>query len=113
MTIDDNERVACTDGSFDPGLGPNGPVDEIQIQPDGRIVIAGTFSKYNGVSRPGLARILPDGRLDESFVPDGLFSFETDPVKLVLLADGRVLAVGNPVASGLPRSGLVRLPSPC
>ncbi|PYL84674.1 MAG: hypothetical protein DMF23_05515 [Verrucomicrobia bacterium] len=45
------------DLSFDPGNGPNGDVNAIIIQPDGRIVIGGTFIGYNGFARGGVARI--------------------------------------------------------
>src|SRR5213082_178144 len=55
------------DLSFDPGNGPNGDVNAIVIQPDGRIVIGGTFIGYNGFSRGGVARVLGNGGLDSSF----------------------------------------------
>ena len=55
------------DLSFDPGNGPNGDVNAIIIQPDGRIVIGGTFIGYNGVARGGVARVLGNGALDPSF----------------------------------------------
>jgi len=38
--------------------------------PDGRILIGGQFSRYNGVPRSNLARLLPDGSLDLSFLLD-------------------------------------------
>ena len=55
------------DLSFDPGNGPNGDVNAIVIQPDGRILIGGTFIGYNGFSRGGVARVLGNGGLDSSF----------------------------------------------
>src|SRR5437762_779239 len=55
------------DLSFDPGNGPNGDVNAIIIQPDGRILIGGTFIGYNGVSRGGVVRVLGNGALDPSF----------------------------------------------
>ncbi len=45
------------DPSLDPQLGPNNVVLHHAIQPDGRVVIAGDFSDYNGVSRNRIARI--------------------------------------------------------
>src|SRR4051812_37615349 len=39
------------------------------IQPDGKIIISGSFTNYNGVPRAGLARVNPDGSLDLSFDP--------------------------------------------
>jgi uncharacterized delta-60 repeat protein len=60
-----------TDGSvdlsFDPLNGPSGDVNAIVIQPDGRIVIGGTFIGYNGFARGGVARVLGNGALDPSF----------------------------------------------
>src|SRR5438477_11013333 len=49
------------DLSFDPGNGPNGDVNAIVIQPDGAIVIGGTFIGYNGFARGGIARVLANG----------------------------------------------------
>ena len=45
------------DTTFDPGLGTEGPVSDIVIQPDGNIFICGSFTSYDGVSRNGIARI--------------------------------------------------------
>src|SRR5207248_4633688 len=55
------------DLSFDPGNGPNGDVNAIVIQPNGAIIIGGTFIGYNGFARGGIARVLADGVLDPSF----------------------------------------------
>ena len=46
-------------------------------QPDGRVVIGGSFGRVSGVARRNLARLLPDGRIDPT---------------LSLAADGAVLA---------------------
>lgn len=56
------------DASFDPGAGANGPVEAMTVQPDGRILIAGGFTSVAGAPRPRLARLLPDGAVDPSFV---------------------------------------------
>lgn len=45
----------------------NGRVMDLAVQPDGRIVICGYFSKVNGVGVPHIARLNPDGSLDPSF----------------------------------------------
>src|SRR5256886_1114876 len=55
------------DLSFDPGSGPSGDVNAIVIQPDGRIVIGGTFIGYNGFAPRGIAPGLGNGALDPSF----------------------------------------------
>jgi uncharacterized delta-60 repeat protein len=55
------------DLSFDPLNGPSGDVNAIVIQPDGAIIIGGTFIGYNGFARGGIARVLANGGLDPSF----------------------------------------------
>src|SRR4030095_6087746 len=55
------------DLTFDPGNGPSGDVNAIVIQPDGAIIIGGTFIGYNGFARGGIARVLANGVLDPSF----------------------------------------------
>lgn len=58
------------DTSFNPGTGITGTDDEIfcmVLQPDGKIVIGGVFTSYNGVPRGNIARINADGSLDTSF----------------------------------------------
>ncbi len=46
-----------------------GRVMDMAIQDDGRIVICGFFTSVNGVDVPYLARINPDGSLDQTFHP--------------------------------------------
>lgn len=62
-----------TDGSldlsFDPGTGADGFVNAVAIQPDGRVLIGGGFSAYNGVGRNHIARLLTNGLIDPQFNP--------------------------------------------
>ncbi len=39
----------------------------IALQPDGKIIIGGSFDEYNGETRYNIARLYPDGSLDTSF----------------------------------------------
>jgi uncharacterized delta-60 repeat protein len=55
------------DANFDPGTGTNGPVYSLAIQADGKIIIAGEFTSYNGTPRKNIARLKADGTLDLSF----------------------------------------------
>jgi len=52
------------DGSLDtscnPGLGPDNSVSSFAIQRDGRILVGGKFSTFDGVPRNGIARLNPD-----------------------------------------------------
>ncbi|MFN4181410.1 MAG: delta-60 repeat domain-containing protein, partial [Candidatus Paceibacteria bacterium] len=60
-----------TDGTLDPafaiGSGPNGAVLGASLQSDGKLIIGGVFTSYNGVSRNRIARINTDGTLDTTF----------------------------------------------
>jgi uncharacterized delta-60 repeat protein len=47
------------DTTFSPGSGASGTVRAIAVQNDGKILIGGSFSTYNGTSRNGIARLLP------------------------------------------------------
>ena len=42
----------------------------VELQPDGRILIYGSFNRVNGIPRTGVAWLLPDGSVDPAFVPD-------------------------------------------
>lgn len=81
--------------------GANGTIRAMTRQPDGRMLIAGSFTAYNGIPRSGIARLEPDGSLDTSFSPkgdaSGVLAFATDfnggPGSANLFA--RPIVVGN------------------
>ena len=58
-------------GSFDFKDGFNGEVWSVDKQSDGRVIVSGNFTTYNGVSTPmaKLCRINLDGSIDSSFSP--------------------------------------------
>ncbi len=55
------------DLTFNPGSAANGTIYTIALQSDGKIIIGGTFSAYNGTAIFGIARLNDDGSLDNSF----------------------------------------------
>ncbi len=67
-----------SDGSVDTAFNlrapMNGEAHSADVDPSGRIYVAGYFSTVAGISRPGLARLLSDGTLDSTFVPTQTFS---------------------------------------
>jgi uncharacterized delta-60 repeat protein len=94
------------DAAFSPtGAGLNGAVTALALQPDGRIVVGGAFTAYDGTPRARIARLMPTGALDASFDPgSGL----DGPVEAVALrAGGDILAAGAfSKADGQNRGGL-------
>jgi uncharacterized delta-60 repeat protein len=96
------------DVSFDPAAGANGNVHDLVVQSDGKVVIAGTFTSYNGVSRNRIARLNPDGSLDGSFNPGS--GFNGGVFALALQPDGKILAGGSFSSfNGTARENFVRL----
>ena len=70
----DGIALLHTDGSldtgFNPGLGFNGTVNALATQPDGRVLVGGNFTSYNGTPRNYVARLNRDGSLDATFNPE-------------------------------------------
>ncbi len=62
------------DTTFNPGAGANGTVWSVLTQPDGRVLIGGDFTSYNGTSRNHVARLNTDGSLDATFNPSNILS---------------------------------------
>ncbi len=99
---------------FDPNV--NGAVDFVVVQPDGKILIGGTFSALapNGgpsVTRNRIARLNLDGSLDPAFDPNPSGGeFGGAVLSMVVQADGKILVGGNFTGiGGQPRNNLARL----
>ncbi len=85
------------DLSFDPGTGTGAnAVASISLDPDGRLVIGGNFTTYNGAFRNKIARLNTNGSLDATFNPGTGISGSSEYVQTVLAqTDGRILVGGN------------------
>lgn len=96
------------DSSFDPGLGTGGTVQRLALQGDGRVLIAGDFTNFNGVVRSRIARLLANGTMDATFDPSGGAS---DTVSAMMMqSDGGVLIGGSFTnVDARPRLGIARL----
>lgn len=57
------------DLTFDPGDGGVQVKQVVVQQLDHNILVAGSFTWFGGVPRPGIARLNPDGTLDNTFGP--------------------------------------------
>jgi uncharacterized delta-60 repeat protein len=82
------------DSTFNSGTGLNGPVGAIALQPDEKIIITGTFTTYNGVSRGCIARLNSDGSLDMTFNPGGAGANFTI-AGTAIQPDGKIVIVGD------------------
>lgn len=57
------------DTTFDPGTGANGTVWAVALQTDGKVIVAGDFTSFNGTNRVRVARLNASGGLDTTFDP--------------------------------------------
>lgn len=81
------------DSSFNPGTGANGPVNTIALQADGKWVIGGDFTEYNGIFRGRIARLNLDGSLDATInFGAGLNATVSE---IVIQPDRKILVVGG------------------
>lgn len=96
------------DEGFDSGVGPNGDVMALALQPDGKIVIGGGFTHVNGLWRQRITRLNADGTLDDSFNPDSYTNGFVEAI--VLQPDGKIIIGGAFTAvNGVARPMLARL----
>ncbi|MET0753721.1 MAG: FG-GAP-like repeat-containing protein [Pyrinomonadaceae bacterium] len=96
------------DTTFNFGTGTSGSVQSIVVQPDGKIIIAGGFSTFNGASRNGIARLNANGSLDSSFNPST--GINGTVYGVALQPDGKIIVVGEfTTVNGTGRTRVARL----
>ena len=103
-------QPGAIDLTFNPGIGPNGSVRTTSIQSDGKIIIGGNFTSYNGITRNRIARLNTDGTLDTSF------NIGTGANNVVyttsLQSDGKIIIGGDfTTYDGITRNRIARLNS--
>jgi len=115
LYVNGASRVALgrlnTNGTIDPTFnsanGFVGTVSRLIVQPDEKILIAGSSMNLNGVALPSIARLNADGTLDTTFAPvlsQGTFK------TIALQADGKILiGGGSGTVNGASRTGVARL----
>ncbi|MEO7976140.1 calcium-binding protein [Flavobacterium sp.] len=85
------------DGNLDPtfvtGLGTSSNITNIQIQSDGKIIVAGNFNMFNSVSANKIIRLNPDGSIDPDFYSGT--GFDDDCTAMILQNDGKILVGGK------------------
>lgn len=80
------------------GTGFNGSILNLEMQPDGKILVGGFFTSYNGNACGGIARLNADGTLDTGFNTGGagINSPGTNYVQdISALPDGTIIVGGK------------------
>ena len=82
------------DNSFNIGTGfLNSLVNDFGIQTDGKIIVAGGFTSFNGnTAKRYLVRLNIDGTIDNTFIPSNLLSNSIR--KIIVLPDDKILVAG-------------------
>jgi uncharacterized delta-60 repeat protein len=98
------------DTTFNSGTGFNGPVRSIALQADGKILVGGSFTSYNGLIEKYIIRLNSDGTKDTTFNTGLGFNFSVNTI--VLQPDGKILVGGSfTTYNGSFNRSLIRLNS--
>lgn len=99
------------DTSFVYGTGFSFYVNSIAIQSDGRILVGGNFTSYNGTPANYIIRLNTNGSIDSSFIYGTGFNTEVTVIKIQ--SNGKILVGGNNYTSynGTLANSIIRLNS--
>lgn len=94
------------------GTGINGTVQAIELQPNGQILLGGSFTTINSVTRNRFARINSNGTDDAAFYTNLGTGFDSQVIAIKVQSDGKILVGGGyNTLNGIARGRLVRLNS--
>lgn len=102
------QNPGLLDASFNIGTGANGNVMAIAVQNDGKIIIGGSFTSYNGTPANRIARLNIDGSIDTTFAvgtgADGNVN------TICILNDGNIIIGGNFISiNGVGQNRIAKL----
>jgi uncharacterized delta-60 repeat protein len=96
------------DNTFNIGSGFNNGVNAIEIDQNGKIIAAGSFTTFQGNTVGGIVRLNPDGSLDNTFTTGS--GLNGTVYALYLLPNGKMYAGGTfNQFDGMPASHIVSL----
>ena len=99
------------DATFNIGIGADNSIGRLAVQSDGKIIIGGGFTSYNGTAINRIARLNTDGSLDSTFnVGSGIGGASRWVEPINIQADGKILVAGYFSSyNGTAMSNLARL----
>lgn len=102
-----NNNAVVVDPNFDPSVDTStGNARAVLMQPDGKVLIAGSFKSINGVPRNGIVRLNADRSIDVGFDAniDGLIQ------AIAQQSDGKIIVGGSFTdIGGVGRNNIARL----
>ncbi|TLD68865.1 hypothetical protein FEM03_20540 [Phragmitibacter flavus] len=92
-----DEVPGTVDESFTVKAVQGGKITQLVQQPDGKVLVAGNFTKVNGTDRAWVIRLNTDGSVDESFnfTASPSWEFQITEMVLAVQPDGRILLFNN------------------
>ena len=91
-----------------PNSGANDVINAMALQPDGKIIIGGNFTAFNGANRHHIARLNSDGSVDASFNPGTGANGQV--LCLALQTNGQIVIAGTfSTVNGFNRASVARL----
>src|SRR4029079_466974 len=104
-----SHAASILDTGFNPGSGAGGGIVEQALpQPDGKILVCGNFTSFNGQNRGYVARLNSDGSVDQGFLAQPSYWVR----HMALQGDGKIVIGGYfKQVAGAPRSLVARLNS--
>jgi uncharacterized delta-60 repeat protein len=98
------------DATFNTGTGFNNPIYTIAQQIDGKILVGGLFTNYNGVIENRIIRLNTDGSKDATFITGT--GFNNYVFQITPQADGKILVGGQfTTYNGVTENRIIRLNS--
>ena len=101
------------DTTFNIGTGADKRINASAIQADGKILIGGDLTTYNGFARKGIVRLNSDGSLDTSFtIGTGINDATYATIKAIAIqpSDGKILIGGYfTTYNGVTKINIARL----
>lgn len=108
IDILDDDRPGALVPYADASGGLNDVVYAVNVRPNGKILVAGTFSQISGKLQAGLAQLNTDGTFDPGFDPG--VGIDGTILAMDLLPDGRVVIAGDfGSVNGIARNSLALL----
>ena len=102
------------DTGFDPGSGANDTVMDIAVQADGKVLIVGKFTSFDGTATYRIARLNADGTLDTSFNPyTGVNPGADNRIRTVAVQEDGMILIGGDFTkfNNIPCHRIARLSS--
>lgn len=102
------QAASLLDPTFNIGTGANGIVEQVLPLSNGKMLVCGNFTTFNGLNHAYMARLNSDGSVDETF--NGQASYWVR--HMAVQSDGKIVIGGYfTYVQGVPRSLVARLNS--